>query len=70
MDLKNFLPTVNYFQPTPQPFNPTSGNQFPAAHGKAVSFFQNTGVQQQIAFIPDDGSATYVLNVEVSHFLF
>lgn len=26
-----------------------------------------SGVQQQIAFIPDDGSATYVLNVEVSY---
>jgi len=61
-----FVIHFNYFQPSPQPFNPTSGDKFPASHGTATSFFQNDGVQQLIAFIPDDGSATYVLNVETN----
>ena len=47
-------------QPAPQSF----GN-FPTTHGKTASFFLNEGVQQEFAFIPDDGSATYVINVEV-----
>ncbi|CDO70625.1 hypothetical protein BN946_scf184748.g23 [Trametes cinnabarina] len=29
-----------------------------------ASFFQSEGVQQEFAFIPDDGSMTYVINVE------
>jgi hypothetical protein len=41
---------------------------FPTTHGKTASFFLNVGVQQEYAFIPDDGSATYVVNVEVSFF--
>ena len=48
-------------QPAPQSF----GN-FPTTHGKTASFFLDEGVQQEFAFIPDDGSATYVINVEVS----
>jgi hypothetical protein len=55
-----------YFQPTPQSYPATSGNTFPATHGQTASFFLDSGVQQQFAFIPDDGSATYVINVEVS----
>ena len=51
----------SYMQPTPQPM----GN-FPNTHGKTASFFQQSDVQQEFAFIPDDGSATYVVNVEVS----
>jgi hypothetical protein len=51
-------------QPSPQSF----GN-FPNTYGRTASFFQTTGVQQEFAFIPSDGSATYVINVEVS-FLF
>ena len=50
-------------QPTPQ-----SMGQFPTAHGKTASFFLNAGVQQEFAYIPDDGSSTYVVNVEVSFF--
>jgi hypothetical protein len=50
-------------QPAPQ----SMGN-FPTSHGKTASFFLDVGVQQEYAFIPDDGSATYVVNVEVSFF--
>ena len=38
----------------------------PATHGQATSFFQDSGVQQEFAFIPDDGSTTYVINVETN----
>jgi len=57
----------NYFQPDAQAF-PISGGSgtIPATHGQTASFFQATGVQQAFAFIPDDGSATYVLNVETN----
>ena len=48
-------------QPAPQ-----SMGSFPTSHGKTASFFQSTGVQQEFAFIPDDGSSTFVVNVEVS----
>jgi hypothetical protein len=50
-------------QPAPQPM----GN-FETSHGKTASFFLDEGVQQEFAFIPDDGSATFVVNVEVSLF--
>lgn len=33
-------------------------------HGQTTSFFNQTGVQEEFAFIPDDFSATYVINVE------
>ena len=52
---------VSFFQPQSQSY---SGATFPAVHGQATSFFQSSGVQQEFAFIPDDGSATYVINVE------
>ncbi|KAJ7054081.1 hypothetical protein C8F01DRAFT_1163830 [Mycena amicta] len=39
---------------------------FPTTHGQAVSFFLDSGVQQEIAFIPDDGSQTFVVNVETN----
>ena len=52
---------VSYMQPAPQ-----SMGSFPTSHGKTASFFQSTGVQQEFAFIPDDGSSTFVVNVEVS----
>ncbi|KAF8201128.1 hypothetical protein K438DRAFT_1758439 [Mycena galopus ATCC 62051] len=38
-------------------------SNFPDSHGEATSFFLDTGVQEEIAFIPDDGSATYIINV-------
>ena len=47
-------------QPAPQ----SMGN-FPTSHGKTASFFLEAGVQQEFVFIPDDGSTTYVVNVEV-----
>ena len=43
---------------------------FPTSHGKTAFFFLDVGVQQEYAFIPDDGSATYVVNVEVSFLSF
>ena len=52
-------------QPAPQ----SMGN-FPTSHGKTASFFLNTGVQEEYAFIPDDGSATYVVNVAVSLYIY
>ncbi|KAF8491886.1 hypothetical protein F5888DRAFT_1807154 [Russula emetica] len=53
----------NYFQPGSQAF-PSSKGTIPATHGQTASFFQTEGVQEEFAFIPDDCSATYVLNVE------
>ncbi|KAG6821136.1 hypothetical protein H0H93_006475 [Arthromyces matolae] len=58
---KIFVIHFSYMQPDPQPY----GN-FPATHGQATSFFMDSGVQQEFAFIPDDGSATYVINVETN----
>jgi hypothetical protein len=57
-----FVIHFSYFQPTSQAYPLSSGNM-PATHGKATSFFQPSLVQQEFAFIPDDGSATYVVNV-------
>jgi hypothetical protein len=57
----------NFFQPDLQPYAPSSGGSaFPTIHGQATSFFQETGVQQEFAFIPDDFSGTYVVNVETN----
>ncbi|KAJ6551441.1 hypothetical protein B0H19DRAFT_1157654 [Mycena capillaripes] len=50
-----------FWQPGAQQFG-----DFPDSHGQATSFFLDTGVQQEIAFIPDDGSATYIVNVETN----
>ncbi|KAJ7100637.1 hypothetical protein B0H15DRAFT_936621 [Mycena belliarum] len=50
-----------FWQPTPQQYG-----SFPASHGQATSFFLDSGVQQEIAFIPDDGSKTYIVNVETN----
>lgn len=55
---------VSFFQPEPQSYPLPDGSAFPAQHGQTASFFQTAGVQQEFAFIPDDGSATYVINVE------
>ncbi|KAF8341863.1 hypothetical protein F5887DRAFT_975338 [Amanita rubescens] len=56
-----FVIHYSYLQPQPQSYG-----DFPNAYGQATSFFQNVGVQQQFAFIPEDGSATYVINVEAN----
>jgi hypothetical protein len=56
-----FVIHFSFFQPEAQSY----GN-FPATHGQATSFFQDVGVQEEFAFIPDDGSATYIINVETN----
>ncbi|KXN84106.1 hypothetical protein AN958_00431 [Leucoagaricus sp. SymC.cos] len=53
-----FVIHFSFMQPQPQSY----GN-FPNTHGQAVSFFKDTGVQTKFAFIPDAGSATYVIDV-------
>ncbi|PFH53397.1 hypothetical protein AMATHDRAFT_55341 [Amanita thiersii Skay4041] len=58
---KIFVIHFSYMQPEPQSYG-----KFPNTHGQATSFFQESGVQQEFAFIPDDGSATYVINVETN----
>lgn len=55
-----FVIHFSYFQPEAQSYS----SDFPQTHGQTASFFQSDGVQQEFAFIPDDGSATYVINVE------
>jgi len=65
-DADIFVIHYSYFQPQPQAYPLPNGSAFPATHGQATSFFQATGVQQEFAFIPDDGSATYVINVETN----
>ncbi|KAF4609935.1 hypothetical protein D9613_010263 [Agrocybe pediades] len=59
---KIFVIHFSFMQPTPQFY----GTKFPSTHGQAASFFLDSGVQQEFAFIPDDGSATYVINVETN----
>jgi hypothetical protein len=58
--------TVSWYQPDPQSYPLPDGSTFPKTHGQATSFFQKEGVQQEFAFIPDDGSATYVINVDTN----
>jgi hypothetical protein len=55
---------VNYFQPEVQSY--AGSNNFPDSHGQITSFFQpdGQGVQQEFAFIPDNGQNTFVINVE------
>ncbi|EMD31909.1 hypothetical protein CERSUDRAFT_119230 [Gelatoporia subvermispora B] len=65
-DAEIFVIHFSFFQPDPQPYPLPDGSAFPATHGQATSFFQSQGVQQEFAFIPDDGSATYVINVETN----
>ncbi|GBE87658.1 hypothetical protein SCP_1103350 [Sparassis crispa] len=65
-DADIFVIHYSYFQPQPQSYPLPNGSAFPATHGKTASFFQMSGVQQEFAFIPDDGAATYVINVETN----
>jgi len=57
-----FVIHYSYFQPEVQSY--PGDKTFPAVHGQATSFFNQTGVQEEFAFIPEDFSATYVINVE------
>ncbi len=59
-------PAVSPFQPAPQAYPLSDGSAIPNTHGLTASFFQSEGVQQEFAFIPDDGSLTYVINVETN----
>ncbi|KAG8216554.1 hypothetical protein J3R82DRAFT_6735 [Butyriboletus roseoflavus] len=61
-----FVIHYSYFQPQPQAYPLPSGGAFPATYGQATSFFQDSGVQQEFAFIPQDSSAVYVINVETN----
>jgi len=56
---KIFVIHYSYLQPQPQSYG-----YFPAVHGQATSFFRERGVQEEFAFIPDNGAATYVINVQ------
>jgi len=53
-----FVIHFSFMQPEPQKYG-----QFPNTHGQTASFFKDTGVQTKFAFIPEDGSATYVIDV-------
>lgn len=57
-----------YVQPEPQVFPPSEygGSGFPSTHGYTASIFKDyENVQTKFAFIPDDGSATYIFDVLV-----
>ncbi|KIJ29124.1 hypothetical protein M422DRAFT_54347 [Sphaerobolus stellatus SS14] len=68
-DAHIFVIHFSFFQPDVQSYPVQGGgSQFPSTHGKTASFFQTEGVQTQFAFIPDDSSATYVIDVVVRTF--
>ncbi|KIO33860.1 hypothetical protein M407DRAFT_65170 [Tulasnella calospora MUT 4182] len=62
-----------YFQPDVQTFKAKSGSVFPATGGETASIWQAMGAspspQKSFAFFPDDGSATYIVDVLVSFIL-
>ncbi|TEB19524.1 hypothetical protein FA13DRAFT_347585 [Coprinellus micaceus] len=64
-EAKIFVIHYSYLQPSPQsyPSNSGSGAAFPTSHGRTASFFRDDSVQTQFAYIPDDGSAAYVVDV-------
>jgi len=59
-----FVIHYSYLQPLAQSYPGDNNETFPTTHGKTTSFFKETGVQEEFAFIPDDFSGTYVINVE------
>ncbi|KAF8589095.1 hypothetical protein K439DRAFT_1645192 [Ramaria rubella] len=60
-----FVIHFSFFQPDAQSYPVQGGGTpFPSTHGQTASFFLAEGVQEEFAFIPDDSSATYVINVE------
>jgi hypothetical protein len=61
-----FVIHFSVFQPVPQMYPATSGNTFPNTHGRTASFFRTDSVQEEFAFVPDDGSMTYVINVQTN----
>ncbi|KAJ7621184.1 hypothetical protein FB45DRAFT_137048 [Roridomyces roridus] len=62
--LNIFVIHFAFWQPDAQPF--TGSAQFPDSHGQATSFFLDSAVQENIAFIPDDGSQTFISNVQTN----
>ncbi|KAJ6584301.1 hypothetical protein B0H10DRAFT_1832920 [Mycena sp. CBHHK59/15] len=56
-----FVIHFSFWQPGAQQYG-----SFPDSHGQATSFFLDSGVQTEIAFIPDDGSNTYIVNVDTN----
>ncbi|KAJ2926249.1 hypothetical protein H1R20_g10838, partial [Candolleomyces eurysporus] len=56
-----FVIHYSFLQPDAQPYG-----SFPTAHGKVASFFKDTGVQTQFAYIQDDASSTYVVDYAAS----
>jgi len=61
-----FVIHYNYFQPAAQAFPVNGGGTVPATYGATTSLFQESGVQQEFVFVPQDSSATYVINVETN----
>ncbi|KII91112.1 hypothetical protein PLICRDRAFT_105622 [Plicaturopsis crispa FD-325 SS-3] len=59
-----FVIHFSFFQPEAQSYPISGGGNMPATHGQTTSLFQTQGVQQEFVFVPDDASATYVVNVE------
>jgi len=62
-----FVIHFSFFQPDAQSYPASGGgSSFPVTYGQATSLFQSEAVQvqQEFAFIPDDGSNTYIINVE------
>ncbi|TEB22363.1 hypothetical protein FA13DRAFT_1766451 [Coprinellus micaceus] len=63
-EAKIFVIHYSYLQPSPQSYPSNSGSAaFPTTHGRTASFFRDDSVQTQFAYIPDDGSAAYVVDV-------
>ncbi|EIW77167.1 hypothetical protein CONPUDRAFT_62794 [Coniophora puteana RWD-64-598 SS2] len=60
-----FVIHYSWYQPSPQAYPVSGGNgAVPNQFGHATSFFMDDNtVQQNFAFVPQDGSATYVVNV-------
>ncbi|ESK89931.1 hypothetical protein Moror_779 [Moniliophthora roreri MCA 2997] len=58
-----FVIHFSYWQPETQTY---SGDQFPAQHGQVASIFKDESWQLEFAYFPDDGSGTYIINVETN----
>lgn len=60
-----FVIHFSFMQPDPQVFAPSEvgGQGFPSVHGQTASIFKTLqAVQQKFAFIPDNGSNTYIFD--------
>jgi len=55
---KIFVIHFAFMQPDPQRYG-----DFPNTHGQTASLFKDMGVQTKFAFIPDDATATYIIDV-------